>query len=101
LPACGRSVEDCYANNKRAEKAAVFAGWKEMNDYMRENNIAAVPAGPDTAMAAAEAEDVSKQGDKSGEKTADKGRQGRREGRGKARRQDQAAQGQPTSDAAH
>jgi hypothetical protein len=75
LPACGRSVEDCYANNKRAEKAAVFAGWKEMNDYMRENNIAAVPAGPDTAMAAAkaEAEDVEAAGDKSGEKTADKG----------------------------
>ena len=30
-----RSVEDCYANNKRAERAAIFAGWKEMNDYMR------------------------------------------------------------------
>jgi hypothetical protein len=69
-----RSVEDCYANNKRADKAYVFAGWKEMNDYMRENNIAAVPASPDTAVAAAKAEDedVSKQGDKSGEKTADK-----------------------------
>jgi hypothetical protein len=69
-----RSVEDCYANNKRADKAHVFAGWKEMNDYMRENNIAAVPASPDTAVAAAKAEDedVSKQGDKSGEKTADK-----------------------------
>jgi len=69
-----RSVEQCYGNNKRAEKAAIFAGWKEMNDYMRENNIAAVPASPDTAVAAAKAEDedVSKQGDKSGEKTADK-----------------------------
>jgi hypothetical protein len=41
-----RSVEQCYLNNKRAEKAAVFAGWKEMNDYMRENKIEAVPPPP-------------------------------------------------------
>ncbi len=33
----GRAIEDCYVLNKKAEKAAVFAGWKEMNDYMREN----------------------------------------------------------------
>ncbi len=35
----GRAIEDCYAINPEAAKAAVFAGWKEMNDYMRENNI--------------------------------------------------------------
>lgn len=34
-----RSVEQCYEQNKRADKAAVFAGWREMNDYMRENKI--------------------------------------------------------------
>jgi len=39
----GRAIEDCYAQNKRADKAAVFAGWREMNDYMRENKIDAVP----------------------------------------------------------
>lgn len=39
----GRSVEVCYGNNKRADKAAVFAGWREMNDYMRENKIEPVP----------------------------------------------------------
>lgn len=38
-----RSVEDCYETNRRAEKAAVFAGWKEMNDYMRENQIESAP----------------------------------------------------------
>ena len=38
-----RSVEDCYENNRRADKAAVFAGWKEMNDYMRENQIESAP----------------------------------------------------------
>ena len=35
----GRAIEDCYALNKRAERASVFAGWRDMNDYMRENKI--------------------------------------------------------------
>jgi hypothetical protein len=38
----GRALEDCYALNRKADKAAVFAGWREMNDYMRENKIDAV-----------------------------------------------------------
>ncbi|HMV52532.1 MAG TPA: hypothetical protein PLX20_06355 [Rhodocyclaceae bacterium] len=38
----GRAIEDCYALNAKALKAAVFAGWKEMNDYMRDNKIDAV-----------------------------------------------------------
>jgi len=49
----GRSIEQCYELNKRAEKAAIFAGWREMNDYMRENNIAAVPSPPETTAAQA------------------------------------------------
>lgn len=39
----GRAIEDCYTLNRKADKAAVFAGWREMNDYMRENKIEAVP----------------------------------------------------------
>ena len=35
----GRAIEDCYMLNKKADKAAVFAGWRDMNDYMRENKI--------------------------------------------------------------
>ena len=38
----GRAIEDCYLLNKRADKAAMFNGWREMNDYMRENQIEAV-----------------------------------------------------------
>src|SRR5690349_11411329 len=38
----GRAIEDCYSLNKKADKAAVFAGWRDMNDYMRENKIDAV-----------------------------------------------------------
>jgi hypothetical protein len=35
----GRAIEDCFVQNKRADKAAVFAGWREMNDYMRDNKV--------------------------------------------------------------
>lgn len=35
----GRAIEDCYTLNKKAEKAAVYAGWREMDDYMRENKL--------------------------------------------------------------
>ena len=38
----GRAIEDCYTINRRADKAAVFAGWRDMNDYMRENKMEAV-----------------------------------------------------------
>ncbi|HEY6132838.1 MAG TPA: hypothetical protein VIW70_02570 [Rubrivivax sp.] len=54
----GRAIEDCFALNKRADKAAVFAGWREMNDYMRENKIEPVPpqalASAETAARAAD-----------------------------------------------
>ena len=34
-----RGIEDCYALNEKALKTAVFEGWKEMDQYMRENKI--------------------------------------------------------------
>ena len=34
-----RSIEDCYMLNEKAPKAAVFTGWKEMDEYMRENKL--------------------------------------------------------------
>lgn len=39
----GRSLEDCYALNKKAAKAAIFTGWRDMDAYMRENNIDIIP----------------------------------------------------------
>jgi hypothetical protein len=42
-----RAIEDCYAMNKKADKAAMFAGWRDMNDYMRENKIE--PVAPQVA----------------------------------------------------
>ena len=59
----GRAIEDCYALNKKADKASVFTGWRDMNDYMRENKIEAVtptlvvPPATQVAKAVAAAED--------------------------------------------
>ena len=39
----GRAIEDCYVMYKKADRAAIFAGWRDMNDYMRENKIEPVP----------------------------------------------------------
>jgi len=35
----GRALEDCYVMNPKALRSAVFAGWRDMDAYMRENNI--------------------------------------------------------------
>lgn len=34
-----RGIEDCYRLNEKASKTAVFEGWKEMDQYMRDNKI--------------------------------------------------------------
>lgn len=34
-----RAIEDCYRLNEKASKTAIFAGWKDMDQYMRENKI--------------------------------------------------------------
>ena len=39
-----RSIEDCYALNEKASKASVFDGWKEMDQYMRDNKIDGIPS---------------------------------------------------------
>ena len=38
----GRALEDCYVMNPKAMKSAVYTGWRDMDAYMRENNIQAV-----------------------------------------------------------
>jgi hypothetical protein len=39
-----RGIEDCYTMNEKASKSAVFTGWKEMDQYMRDNKIDGVPS---------------------------------------------------------
>ena len=35
----GRAIEDCYTLNKKADKASMYAGWREMSEYMRDNKL--------------------------------------------------------------
>ena len=39
-----RGIEDCYTLNPKAPKSAIFAGWKDMDLYMRENKIDGTPS---------------------------------------------------------
>lgn len=41
----GRALEDCYDSNAKVSKAAIFAGWREMDGYMRENQIPTMSPG--------------------------------------------------------
>ena len=52
----GRAIEDCYTIYRKADRAAVFAGWRDMNDYMRENKIE--PVVPQLTAQAAQAAPV-------------------------------------------
>jgi hypothetical protein len=80
----GRAIEDCFTLNKRVDKAAIYAGWREMDDYMRENKMDAVAptlgapvrnaAADDGAADASTAKaDVDKPADKSAKAAAPKG----------------------------
>ena len=52
----GRALEDCYTMNRKVDRAAIFAGWRDMNDYMRENKLESVaPQVKTEAQAAAHA----------------------------------------------
>ncbi|TRZ69802.1 MAG: hypothetical protein D4S02_01505 [Rhodocyclaceae bacterium] len=46
-----RPLEECYALSPKAQKAAIFAGWRDMDAYMRENKIenAVIPKPEDKA----------------------------------------------------
>lgn len=35
----GRAIEDCYSIYSWLPRAGIFAGWKEMDAYMRENQL--------------------------------------------------------------
>ena len=73
----GRSLEDCYKRNPRAARAEVYAGWKEMNDYMEKQKLEVMPPSaeepkPEPAAADEEAPAKDKKDAKEGDKAADK-----------------------------
>jgi hypothetical protein len=61
----GRGLEDCYRLNKDASKPAIYAGWKEMNEYMMKNNMQSVtPTFPPEALAPRKKRKVAEEKDK-------------------------------------
>ena len=38
----GRALEDCYKSSPKISKAAIYAGWRDMDAYMRDNKIEVV-----------------------------------------------------------
>lgn len=58
-----RAIEDCYTLNPKADKASVFTGWREMDEYMRENKLDGVvpvvprPVSPAASKASAPSSD--------------------------------------------
>ena len=38
----GRAIEDCYSIYNWLPKAGIYAGWREMDEYMRENKLETV-----------------------------------------------------------
>lgn len=69
-----RAIEDCYVLNPKAQRAAVYAGWREMDEYMRENKlegIAPVVPRPGAVKPPADEEDA-KPAEKASEKAPEK-----------------------------
>jgi hypothetical protein len=51
-----RAIEDCYVLNPKSDKSAAYEGWREMDEYMRENKLeGVVPVVPRPAASSASA----------------------------------------------
>lgn len=76
----GRAIEDCYSIYNWLPKSAIFAGWREMDEYMRQNQIETVvpqlppaePPGARKKKKKPEGEDEGKASESGTEKPADK-----------------------------
>lgn len=69
-----RAIEDCYVLNPRAQKAAIYTGWRDMDEYMRENKLEGVtPVVPRPgAVRQAPGDEAESRADKPAEKPAEK-----------------------------
>ncbi|MFL9925483.1 hypothetical protein PQR62_14485 [Herbaspirillum lusitanum] len=60
----GQTLEDCYQRNPDALKAGIFAGWKDMHEYMAAKNIQTVTPPPPPVKEAEAPKEASKDGAK-------------------------------------
>jgi hypothetical protein len=70
-----RAIEDCYTLNPKAQKSAVYAGWREMDEYLRETKSEGIvpviprkPARPASAPEPADAASAAGEGAGHGDK---------------------------------
>ena len=66
-----RAIEDCYTLNPKVSKAAIFAGWREMDEYMRENKLEGIPPEIARPSRASRSEAADKPADKPADPPAD------------------------------
>lgn len=45
----GRSLEECYSRNPEADKAQIYAGWREMQEYMAKNKLETMQPAPESS----------------------------------------------------
>lgn len=50
----GRSLEECFRRNPDADTAAIYSGWREMNEYMAKNKLETMEPPTDSAAGHAE-----------------------------------------------
>jgi hypothetical protein len=67
----GRALEDCFNLNRKTDKASIYAGWREMDDYMRENKMQVVTPQLSPPAAKAPGADDTADGDASKSSSAD------------------------------
>lgn len=74
----GRAIEDCYSIYSWLPKAAIYEGWREMDAYMRENQLETVapqlppPESPAAAKKRKKAEAAAASATANGEGSGDK-----------------------------
>lgn len=78
----GRAIEDCFAINPRATRSGIFAGWRDMNDYMTTGKIGEVKplvaanTPPPVEVAAKDEHDTDHEDEDPGDKPAKKSGKG-------------------------
>ncbi len=55
-----RGIEDCYDRNPKGMRSAIFAGWREMDEYVRENKLEPIPPPAATSAPAGRVEPAAK-----------------------------------------
>jgi hypothetical protein len=74
----GRAIEDCYSIYSWLPKAGIYTGWREMDEYMRENKLETIvpqlppPEGPGSKKRKKAAEAASESETKAETKTESK-----------------------------